>query len=54
MGDNNISYLHSHTEYSSIRMLDCIIKLKDYVDKGVEIGAHALAITDHEAVCGAV
>lgn len=54
MSDNNISYLHSHTEYSSIRMLDCIIKLKDYVDKGVEIGAHALAITDHEAVCGAV
>ena len=30
--------VHSHTEYSNIRLLDCINKPKDLVNRAIEIG----------------
>ena len=45
---------HCHSEFSNIRMLDCINKPKDIVKRAKEIGLSGFAITDHEALCGAV
>ena len=38
------THLHNHTEYS---MLDGISRIPDLVDRTVELGMNALAITDH-------
>ena len=43
---------HNHTHYSNLRLLDCIIKPKDLVDKAIELGLSGVAITDHEALSG--
>ena len=45
---------HCHSEFSNIRMLDCINKPKDIVKRAKDIGLSGFAITDHEALCGAV
>ena len=42
--------LHGHTEYSNLRLRDCIIKVKDAFDKAVELNHSVLAFTDHETV----
>ena len=41
---------HSHTHYSNIRLLDCISKPKDLIDKAIELGLSGIAITDHECL----
>ena len=41
---------HSHTEYSNIRLLDCINKPKDLINKAIELGLSGIAITDHECL----
>ena len=43
---------HNHTEYSNIRLLDCINKPKDLIDKAIELGLSGIAITDHECLSG--
>lgn len=45
---------HSHSEYSNIRLLDCINRPKDLLKTAAELGYSGLAITDHEALCGHV
>ena len=45
------THLHNHTEYS---MLDGISRIPDMVDRSVELGMSALAITDHGSLYGAV
>lgn len=52
--DEKIAYLHQHTDMSNLRMLDCIIKIKDLINYASQFKAHAIAITDHEALCGHV
>lgn len=47
-------YIHDHTEYSNLRMLDCTIKVEHLIDRAVEMGAAGVAITDHESVSGHV
>ena len=42
--------IHSHSEYSNIRLLDCINKVTDLIDRAVEIGLSGIAITDHECL----
>ena len=42
---------HCHSEFSNIRMLDCINKPKDIVKRAKDIGLSGFAITDHEALC---
>lgn len=46
--------VHNHTEYSNLRMRDCIIKVEDAMDRAYELGYCGMAITDHESVSGAV
>ena len=42
--------IHNHTEYSNIRLLDCINKPKDLINKAIEMGLSGIAITDHECL----
>ena len=42
---------HTHTEYSNLRLLDCINKPEKLIDKAIELGLNGIAITDHEALC---
>lgn len=42
--------LHGHTESSNIRLLDCISKPSQIIDRAYELGLSGIAITDHEAL----
>ena len=44
---------HSHSEFSNIRLLDCINKIPALIDRAIEIGLCGLALTDHEILAGA-
>ena len=46
--------LHNHTQYSNLRLRDCIIKEEDLIKYAVDLGHEVVGITDHEAVCNAV
>lgn len=41
---------HSHTEYSNLRLLDCINKPEKLIDRAIELGLSGIAITDHECL----
>ena len=45
---NYIGSLHNHTDYSNIRLRDCIIKLEDGISYAEKLGHKVIAITDHE------
>ena len=45
--------VHSHTEYSNIRLLDCINKPKNLINRAIELGLSGIAITDHECLSAA-
>jgi DNA polymerase III subunit alpha len=45
---------HCHTEYSNIRLLDCINKIDNTIDHAIKIGYKGLAITDHGCLSGHV
>jgi DNA polymerase-3 subunit alpha len=49
---NNIKFMecHLHTEYSNLRLIDAIGKVKDVVSYAHNIGLSGLAITDHECL----
>ena len=42
--------IHNHTEYSNIRLLDCINTPKDLIYKAIELGLSGICITDHECL----
>ena len=44
---------HSHTHYSNLRLVDCINKPKELINYAISLGLSGIAITDHEALCGA-
>ena len=44
-------HLHLHTEYS---LLDGAAKISEIADKAISEGQHAVAITDHGVMYGAV
>ena len=44
--------VHNHTMYSNIRLLDCINRPKDLINKAIELGLSGIAITDHECLSG--
>lgn len=54
--ENNykLCHLHNHTEMSQLRMLDCIIKVKDLIKDAVKRKFGGVAITDHETVAAYV
>ncbi len=45
--------VHSHSEFSNIRLLDCINKIPALIDRAIEIGLSGIALTDHECLGGA-
>ena len=45
---------HNHTEMSNFRIIDAIVKLKNLVEYGKEIGLAGLAVTDHETVAQSI
>lgn len=42
--------VHSHSEFSNIRLLDCINKIPQLIDRAYELGLSGIALTDHEAL----
>ena len=42
--------LHNHTQYSNLRLRDCIIKENDLIDYAIELGHEVVAITDHDSI----
>jgi DNA polymerase-3 subunit alpha len=48
------AHLHTHSEYSNIRILDSINKIKDMILYVASIGQNALALSDHESLSGHV
>ena len=44
----------NHTDFSNLRLRDCIIKTEDLIDTAVSLGHSVVAITDHEAVSNAI
>lgn len=46
----NDTQLHCHTQGSNLRMLDCIVKTKDLIDRAIELNIKAVAITDHASL----
>lgn len=46
--------LHNHTEFSNLRLRDCIIKTPELLDYAIELGHEVVGITDHEAVCNVI
>ncbi len=54
---NKLQYpgsLHNHTQFSNLRLRDCIIKEKDLIKYAVELGHEVVAITDHESISNAI
>lgn len=47
-------HLHDHSEYSNLRLVDSIDKMKKLIYRAVELGNKGIAITDHESVSGHV
>ena len=41
---------HNHTHYSNLRLVDCINRPDDLVNKAIELGLSGIAITDHECL----
>lgn len=48
---NTFFDVHAHTEYSNIRLLDCINHPTELIDRAIELGLSGCSITDHEALC---
>ncbi len=46
------SSLHNHSEYSNTRLIDCIIRTNQLIDKSIEFGYKGVALTDHESLSG--
>ena len=44
--------LHNHSDYSNIRLRDCINKLDELFNYAGELGHKVVALTDHESISG--
>lgn len=42
--------LHNHTNYSNLRLVDCITKVDKLIDRAIELDYSGLAITEHECI----
>lgn len=42
--------VHSHTHYSNIRLLDCINRPKDLIDRAIDLGLSGICVTDHDCL----
>ena len=46
--------LHNHTQYSNLRLRDCIIKENDLIDYALDLGHKVVGITDHECISNSI
>lgn len=46
--------LHCHTQYSNLRLRDCIIKENSLIDYAIQLGHKVVGITDHESISNAI
>lgn len=44
--------VHSHSDYSNIRLLDSINTIPNLINRAIELGLAGIAITDHETTSG--
>lgn len=50
----NYINIHTHTEYSNLRLRDCIIKPEHLIKTAADLGYKGVVITDHESLSGHV
>ena len=43
-------HLHCHSDGSNLRLIDCINKIPQLIDRAVELGNPGIAVTDHESL----
>ena len=46
--------IHSHSIYSNLRLIDCINKPKDLIQRAADLGLSGITLTDHESLSGHV
>ena len=46
--------VHSHSEYSNLRLRDSINRVSEMIDYSIELGHQVIAITEHESISNAV
>lgn len=46
--------LHNHSDYSNIRLLDCVNSVEELIKTAGELGFKGVALSDHESVSGHV
>lgn len=44
--------LHGHSEFSNLRLRDCIVRVEDLLSYANELGHEVVALTDHETISG--
>ena len=44
--------LHNHSQFSNLKLRDCINRIPDMVKRAIDYGFNAIAITDHEILSG--
>ena len=44
--------IHNHTEYSNLRLLDCVNKVETLIQYAYDLGLDGICITDHETLSG--
>ncbi len=42
--------VHSHSHFSNLRLLDCINRPKDLINRAIDIGLSGITITDHDCL----
>lgn len=51
---NTYASLHTHSEFSNLKLIDSINKIEDLIQYAADIGLSGVAITDHDTVGGHV
>ncbi len=46
--------IHSHLHFSNLRLLDCINRPKDLINRAIELGLAGICITDHETLAASM
>jgi DNA polymerase-3 subunit alpha len=54
MTEKKYASLHAHSDYSNLKVIDSINKVKDLIDGAYNKGLHAIALTDHDTISGHV
>ena len=52
MTEKKYASLHAHSDYSNLKVIDSINKVKDLIDGAYNKGLHAIALTDHDTISG--